>query len=161
MGDMGKMKVFVSHKLIEENLLKSMVAILKKWDYEPLFSEEKIINGYISEKLKRLMNESEFAIILYTKLASESQTVNQEIGYLTKSGKPIFVLKGEDVNMNGFLYGYDSIILNKNKNTDIKLLKPILDDYKFKIERKEFVKSIVAGTVLGVGLSLLFNHNDK
>lgn len=158
---MEKMKVFVSHKLIEENLLKSMVAILKKWDYEPLFSEEKIINGYISEKLKRLMDESEFAIILYTKLASESQTVNQEIGYLTKSGKPIFVLKGEDVNMNGFLYGYDSIILNKNKNTDIKLLKPILDDYKFKIERKEFVKSIVAGTVLGVGLSLLFNHNDK
>jgi hypothetical protein len=64
---------------------------------------------YLWEKIKRMIEDSEIILALYTQNARYSAYVNQELGYAHKAGKLIIPLVEKGVKPPGFLEGVEYI----------------------------------------------------
>lgn len=155
------MKVFISHSLTDTDLLQQVVNKIKEWGYEPVCCENTVLTDTITQKIKDSIDSSDYGLVIYTESASKSAFVNQEIGYLKKTDKPIFIIREADVELLGFIYGYDSIMLNKNGKTCISKLKQSLDTYNVLLRQeiaKEKQTRAIVGTLAGVGIVALISN---
>lgn len=143
------MNVFISHSLEDKVLLKAIVERIKEWGHTPKYTEAETVAGYVTEKVHRLIDESEFTLLLYTKKAEHSQFVNQEIGYIHKSKKPIFVIKEENVQLSGFIYSNDYTQIN-DKGIDLSGLKMAISKHESNLNQKAALTifSIIGGLTL-------------
>ena len=158
------MRVFISHSLKDKELLVNIEKIIRSWGYEPVFSEQTVHAGTITDKIKKLMDSSDFVLILYTDNVTQSNFVHHEIGYFENSNKPIFIIKGNNVSIDsGLIYGYDSIEINANGKVNLSPLKKSLDEHNALIKQKIISKKRenVIMTIGTIGLALLFGSESK
>ncbi len=73
-------------------------------------------NNLITDKIKNAINDSQCALVLWTKKGRGSQFVNQEVGY-AEDKKLIIPLVEKGVPLGGFLYGRDCIEFERNNPT--------------------------------------------
>lgn len=141
------MNVFISHKTANKALLNNIVECITKWGHTPKYAEWETAPCEIQQKIKELIDESDFFLLLFTKEASESQFVNQEIGYACKSNLPMLILKDEDVKLEGFIHSHDFTIL-KNEEEYLPRIHKAIDNNEKKVKKVEETKEDVVATLI-------------
>ena len=83
-----------------------------------LIAEHEIdINHSISDKIKVMISDCHFGLVLLTKNGFNSGFVREEIGFLEAKGKPnlLIIEKGLENEYSGFKYGHEYIELNPDQ----------------------------------------------
>jgi len=109
---MVKFSVFISHTngASDMAVVKEMASQLRKIGVHPYIAEEDRVPGSnLAEKIKGKIDTCDMAIGLWTKNASNSKYVNQELGYFEGSGKPYFLFVENGVKPSGFAEGLEFI----------------------------------------------------
>lgn len=115
------MKVFVSHSTKDKKLLEALTRQLRPSGIELLIAEHHYeLTRTTSQKIEKMIDECDVAIVLLTKRGFNSVFVQQEIGYIIKTGKPLLqtVEKGFENKISGFNFGRDYILLNPSNAED-------------------------------------------
>jgi len=128
------MKIFVSHSLVDKELLESIQKTLSASGMQLLIAEHILeLNVTISEKIKRMINLCDVGLVLLTRNGINSHFISEEIGYLEAKSKLIIrvIEKGYTSQYSGFKYGMDFIELDTlDPNKAINLITDILIKHK-------------------------------
>ena len=112
------MKIFVSYSSKDKNTIVERIRqVITKNGFTPLIAEDNnSLSETITQKVERLINDSELAVVVLTQNGQSTAFVQQEIGYLKKAEKPMLLLveKGLEKEVGGFLYGRDYLIVDPN-----------------------------------------------
>lgn len=114
-----RFNVFISHASEDMVLVDKFVEVLRWNNINPLVAEYSQEPGLLlwKDKIKRLIKQSDFFVILYTYTAQNKPKVHQEIGSAGMSNKRIILLLDSGINQNT-LPGYlEAIEIIKNLNT--------------------------------------------
>ena len=82
------MKIFISHSISDKQLIKTLINRITPLGIKLLIAEHYFsTHNTITSKIEKLIDYSDFAIILLTENGFNSNFVHQEIGYIKKVGK--------------------------------------------------------------------------
>jgi len=128
-----KLKIFISHSSKDEELLKWAIDTIKIAGCEPIYFEHTTHDGNVAEKIENLIKKADHCIIIYTGNATKSQFVNQEIGYIYKEKGGMTIIKRKKTKLNGFIYGYDSMMINDTEKLirKLKSLNKEFDEFDY------------------------------
>lgn len=129
------MNVFISHCLKDKELLYNFAIKLAQWGHNPIFAEDSLYSSTVSSKIEDLIDRSQACVLLYTKEASNSKFVNQEIGYIHKSRKPVFIIKEEEPELSGFVYEHDNLLIKDESSFD--KLRTALENLEYAIKESK------------------------
>jgi TIR domain len=119
------MKVFLSHAIIDKDLIRALKNRCSKNGLQLLIAEHTIgLNKTITEKIELMIRESKIALFLLTANGNESKFVQQEIGYVQSLKKPALYIVQKGKQITGFAYGRDYIELDP-ENPDEAIKKAI------------------------------------
>jgi hypothetical protein len=129
------LKVFISHSNKDIDIVKKLEAKMKQEGFKAYIAEEiKQPGKYLPKKVQDLICKSDCVLVLYTKNASRSKWVNQEIGYALAVNKPLIPIVEKDVSYLGMLIGLEFILFDrKNPNEAIT----ITIDYLKKLQKEK------------------------
>ena len=107
------------------------------------------------EKIQKAIDDSDAFIVLLTKQASTSPSVNQEIGFAKKAGRKIIPMVEEGVDVGVLLQGYE--VLRFNLENVQEAIKKVTD-YIAKVFPKKEDDTLIKITcgVLVVMLGIIF-----
>lgn len=123
------MKIFVSHSLKDQELIKGVKTTLEPHGITLFIAEHNFdMQQTITQKIETMIRNCDVALILLTKKAFNSKFVQQEIGYINSCRKPFLqvIEIGLEKKITGFNFGRDYIAhdptlpietLNKIKNS--------------------------------------------
>ena len=135
------MRIFISHSTKDKVLMQGLQQSLEPHGLLLLIAEHhKNLTCTTSEKIEKMINECDVALVLLTKHAFKSTFVQQEIGYIQKANKPLLqvVQKGIEEKISGFNYGHDFITLDmKNQENAIETVRKILLKHWSKLEEEK------------------------
>lgn len=104
------LNVFISHSFKDMKLLDRLNSALSTMDVEPYVAEADPRYGEsLPEKIEHAIDSAHAVIVILTKEASISASVNQEIGYAKKAKKLIIAIVEEDANVGVMLQGLEVI----------------------------------------------------
>lgn len=164
---MVKFTVFISHTngASDMTVVKEMASQLKKIGVHPYIAEEDRVPGSnLAEKIKNNINICDMAIGLWTKNATNSKYVNQELGYFEGSGKPYFLFVENGVKPSGFAEGLEHIPFDsKDPAIGLNYVTDYMNKMKCDKENKEYwVMAIgIAVIILDVITSFLLLSRKK
>lgn len=131
------MKIFISHSLKDEIVIREIKDALLKEGFEPyIATEKKQPGGHLSRKVKRDIDSSDVFLAVLTQNAVSSAWVNQELGYA--EGKVhIIPLIQKGIEPPAFLQGreyleLDVSQLDKTINECISYLREYQSDMRGK-----------------------------
>ena len=135
------MKIFISHAIKDKDHIEHIDKTLSPYGFELLIAEHfQDVNNIISEKIEKLINSCDIALILLTEKGFNSNFVQQEIGYIKKSNKPFIQLvqKGLGNQITGFNFGRDYISYDvENRESSLIIVKEtLLNQWKLLEEKK-------------------------
>ena len=102
------MKIFISHSLADQNLIREFKNTLEPHNITLLIAEHyNNLENNITEKIENMIRESDVALILLTENGFASHFVQQEIGYIKSQKIPYLQLVelGFENKIKGFNYG--------------------------------------------------------
>jgi nucleoside 2-deoxyribosyltransferase len=111
------MKVFISHALTDQDILKRIKETLEPHGLQLNIAEHYVdIERSITQKIENMIIQSDIALILLTQNGFNSHFVQQEIGYIKSLNKPFIqvVQSGFENKIKGFNYGHDYFELDPN-----------------------------------------------
>jgi hypothetical protein len=127
------MKLFISHAIRDKQLLKKLKINLEPYGIKLLIAEHfEDLEDDVTEKIEKLIETSDAALILLTENGFNSVFVQQEIGYIKKANKPYLQLIQKGIKIKGFNYAKGGIELDP-ENPEIALRKSrkaLLDHWK-------------------------------
>ncbi len=117
MSDIGLTQnfgVFISHASEDTELVNSFAKILRWNNINPLVAEYFTEPGFLlwKDKIKRLINQCNYFVVLYTHNAQNKVKVHQEIGSAGIKEKRIIVLLQEGIDrrdLPGYLEGLEIV----------------------------------------------------
>ena len=108
----GIMKVFISHTIKDENeekLASILQKILADKKIEGYIAEnKKEYDQYIKDKIIGKILESDHMVAIITTNATESASVNQEIGYALRDGIKPIIMREKDTKIGVLTFGLDT-----------------------------------------------------
>lgn len=138
------MRIFVSHAISDQVLIKKILETLKPYGLELLVSEHYIdIEKNITTKIETMIKQCDVALILLTKDGFNSHFVQQEIGYIKSQRRPFLQLVeiGMQEKIKGFNFGYDYILLNPNEpQIAVEKIKYVLLNYWDRLRQRQQIK---------------------
>ncbi len=141
------MKIFISHAIIDQALIKSIKQTLEPHSLTLFIAEHYVdLKQSITEKIEKMIRQSDVALILLTENGFNSKFVQQEIGYIKSLRKPYLQLvqTGIENKITGFNYGRDYISLDLNQpNIALEKVKNALLNY-WKKQQKRRRQKILA-----------------
>ena len=112
-----KDKIFVSHSIRDEYLIRNLQKDLDKYGFEIIIGEDKSEPGsLLEEKFKRLIQSSTLFLALITESALRSKWVNLETNYAVSINKPFILLKEKSVNIHS---PYEWTEFDRNDSTTL------------------------------------------
>jgi hypothetical protein len=147
------MKVFISHSMIDKNLVSALDSVARSLRIQPLIAEHSVSMTSITEKVEKMILESDLVIVVLTRDGFNSNFVQQEIGY-AKGKKPLLLLveRGYEKSVSGFVYGHDFISVDPwNLQPAVPMIQRILASQKQKVEKQEAI-----GQLILAGAGILF-----
>ena len=169
------MKVFISHSFADDD--KKLAYELRRHLMENgiegyLAEEKKEYPTQIREKILKAINDSDYLVAIYTKMAKESASVQQEIGYA--SGKHIGVIimsEGEVPLDNLIIFGIEPEIFTKENFREhcfnvIAYLRKKCDPHKpmpvkiKEIQNGKFLK-LVNGDITETNVDVIVNSANS
>lgn len=127
------MKIFISHALVDQELIKGIKQSLEPHGLTLFIAEHyEDIERTITEKIENMIKQSDIALILLTKNGYKSVFVQQEIGYIQSQKKPYLqvVQTGLEKKIKGFNYGRGYVLLDpKQPNLALEKVKRSLLSY--------------------------------
>jgi hypothetical protein len=109
------MKIFISHALADQELIKGVKQSLEPHGLTLFIAEHyEDAERTITEKIENMIRRSDFALILLTKNGYKSVFVQQEIGYIKSQNIPYLqvVQTGLEKKIKGFNYGKGYVLLD-------------------------------------------------
>jgi hypothetical protein len=136
------LKIFIIHSNKDMDIVEKLKSKLKQEGFKVYIAEEiKRPGKYLPKKVQNLIRKSDCVLVLYTKNASRSKWVNQEIGGALTIKKPIIPIVEKGVYKLGMLEGLEYIPFEK-ENPDKAIISVINSLKKLQKEiskiRKEF-----------------------
>lgn len=134
------MKIFVSHALIDHDLIHGIKKTLEPHGITLFLAEHyEDLERKITEKIENMIRISDVALILLTENGFNSNFVQQEIGYINSLKKPYLQLVqvGIEKKITGFNFGKDYILYDPNLPQEAldKMTRAILVYWK-QVEQK-------------------------
>jgi hypothetical protein len=149
------MKIFISHSISDKQLIKTLINRITPLGIKLLIAEHYFsTHNTITSKIEKLIDHSDFAIILLTENGFNSNFVHQEIGYIKKAGKHSIqiVETGQEKNITGFIYGKDYLKYDpKNPDTLVEQLTNLLikiRNQKLRADNKRRIVQVNANRAL-------------
>ncbi len=141
------MKIFVSHAIKDNKLIRDLKIALEPHGLELLIAEHHPDIDYynVTEKIETMINSCNVALFLFTKSGFNSNFVQQEIGYIKSSKIPYLqvVEKGIEKKITGFNFGKGYIEYSPNEpDVALKKIKRSFLNYlkTVEIKRQEQLK---------------------
>lgn len=138
------MKIFVSHALTDQDLIKEVKNTLEPHGITLFIAEHyQDLKLSITQKIENMIKQCDVALILLTKNGYNSQFVQQEIGYIKSCQKPSLqvVQIGLEKKITGFIYGHDYITHDPTQpQATLEAIKRSLLSYWRKVEKKRIEK---------------------
>ena len=135
------MKIFISHALIDSELIENIKINLEPHSIDLLIAEHYVdMQNTISQKIEYMIKSCDVALFLLTENGFNSKFVHQEIGYMQSLKKPMLQLVqvGLEDKISGFIYGKDYIPYDPKKpELALNRTKKILLDYWRKAEQRK------------------------
>jgi len=131
------MKIFVSHAIKDSNLINDLKSALEPRGLQLLIAEHHSDINYstVTDKIEKMINTSNIALILLTNNGFNSNFVQQEIGYIKSAKIPYLQIieKGLEKKITGFNYGKGYIEYSpESPQTTIDKIKQSLLDHWIK-----------------------------
>lgn len=149
------MKVFISHSMKDAHLVDALRSIAASAGIVPLIAEHVIdLQNTVTKKIEEMISDADLVLVVLTNEGFNSTFVQQEIGYATKSNKPLLVLveQGCEQRISGFIYGRDSVIIDPwNPHPAFEKVTRVLTSQRQEKEKQESIR-----TLLFAGLGILF-----
>ena len=152
-------KVFISHSMdeMDQDLVDEIEELCNMFDIDPYIAENRPkYQEYISEKIKKYINDSDILLAVYTELGSQSKFVNQEIGYAEGREIPYIILKEKGVSSSGFFYGKDVIEYDPYDEDDINAALNQLINYLDDLKTTKMIRNVVGIGLAAAGAILLY-----
>lgn len=134
------MKIFVSHALTDQDLIKGVKNTLEPHGIALLIAEHyQELQLSITQKIENMIRQCDVALILLTNNGYNSNFVQQEIGYIKSCRKPSLqvVQAGLEEKITGFIFGHDYILHNPAKpQITLDRIKGILLNYWQQVEQR-------------------------
>jgi predicted nucleotide-binding protein len=161
----SNMKIFVSHALTDKELLNRLSHSLNPYGIKLFIAEHYIsMTQTITQKIEKMIDQCDAALILLTQNGFNSNFVHQEIGYIKKAKKPSLnvVEDGFEDKITGFIYGNDYVKYDpKNPDSAVSIITNSFVDYYNKQKQiKESNQNIFIGLGLLVGALFLISSNE-
>ena len=141
------MNIFVSHSMRDKNLTDRLRGLIKKNGFTPLIAEDETsLSETITQKVERLIADSELAVVLLTRNGNSAGFVQQEVGYLQKSAKPMLLLveKGLEKDVSGFLYGRDFLTVDPDDiDSGLRSTEERILSFEFLWRQKRAIGTII------------------
>jgi len=142
------MKVFISHSLTDQDLIKRIKDTLEPHGLQLFIAEHyEDIERTITEKIENMIKRSDVALFLLTKNGYDSHFVQQEIGYIKSQNIPYIQIieLGFENRIKGFNYGKGYILLDPAQPniTLEKVKRTLLNYWKEKKEEKRQKQAIL------------------
>lgn len=103
-------QLFLSHSFVNEKLVEELKSSFKQPGVDLYVAESDPRYGSsLPSKIEEAINSSDALLVILTKDASNSASVNQEIGYGKGAGKMIIALVEEGVNPGVLLQGTEQL----------------------------------------------------
>jgi hypothetical protein len=138
------MKLFVSHSLKDQELIKSVKNTLEPHGITLFIAEHHLaLRQTITQKIETMIRDCDVALILLTKRGFNSKFVQQEIGYIQSCQKPSLqvVQLGLENKITGFNFGRDYIQYDPlTPITTLTKMKNSLLSYWKKIEEQRIAQ---------------------
>jgi len=156
------LKVFISHSVADLNVVSKMYDLLGAAGITVYIAELQPQPGVlISEKVEKMIGESDYFIALLTQDGVRSPFVNYEIGIAKKSNKPIIPLLEEGVQIPLYLQQREILWFKRdNPERSVEWLIKYLN-YIRKEKAKAALMSALATlslvAIVGIGLLGLFS----
>jgi hypothetical protein len=129
------MKVFISHSLKDRYIVDFLQYHLSNNGITAYIAEHYLsISSTISDKILKMINDCDIALIFITNNGFNSDFIQQEIGALKAKNKHCITIvqKGCEAKITGFLYGTDYFVFDNHN------LNSVLNDISnWLIQRKE------------------------
>jgi hypothetical protein len=155
-------KVFLSHSFEDRLLVGPLEDSLKGVGIDPYMAEEHPDYGdELPKKIEEAIDSSQAVLVVLTKRANLSPSVNQEVGYAKKGGKLIVALVEEGVVTGVLLQGIEVVKFTTDRiHEAIGHINAYFDSLKEKEPKKKdwlmvvglaavIVLAFVAGYVVG------------
>lgn len=155
-------KVFLSHSFEDKSLTDALDDSLRGVGVEPYMAENHPNSGSeLPNKIEQEIDSSQAVLVVLTKKANLSRSVNQEVGYAKKGGKLIVALVEEGVVTGVLLQGIEVVKFTADRiHEAIERVNEYFDSLKEKETSKKdwliilglasvVVLSFVAGYVVG------------
>lgn len=154
-GERVAYQLFVSHSFRNEELVNELQSSFKQPGIELYVAESDPQYGSpLAAKIEQAIDTCDALLVVMTKDASNSASVNQEVGYGKKSGKLIIALVEEGVNPGVFLQGIEQLRFSLDRLTDA--LNRVVDYVEGKAKKKDsdnafwFVMGLAAIAIIGI-----------
>jgi len=163
------MKIFVSHSFDDGAFLshlKESLNFKQNNKFELLIASEKYdpINT-VSNKITKFIDRSDICLVMLTEKGINSNFVQQEIGYITKTKKPsiLLVQKGLENKITGFISDKDYIIYDPERPEDcINKIMKTFNKFENEMSSEESKAGILfALGALAIGVILAGVNSDS
>lgn len=149
--------VFISHSTKDLNVVNEFAKWLRANNVVVHIAESQIQAGKrLSEKVSKLINQSDCILAILTIEGARSKWVNQEIGFAVRGGKLVVSIVEEGVEVKGFLESLEYIPFNRRNPYDaVTRAVEYLRTLAIRKEEQERGRLIFGGLLLLFGLLAL------
>lgn len=149
--------VFISHSTKDLNVVNEFAKWLRANNVVVHIAESQIKAGTrLSEKVSKLINQSDCVLAILTIEGVRSKWVNQEIGFAVRGGKLVVPIVEEGVQVKGFLESLEYIPFDRRNPYDaVTRAVEYLRTLAIRKEEQERGRLIFGGLLLLFGLFAL------
>jgi TIR domain len=150
--------VFVSHSFKDSELVNSLRVALSSAGIDPYLAEIDAKYGIrLPEKIGNAIDSADAMIVVLTKEANASASVNQEVGYAKKAQKLIVAMVEEGVIAGAMLQGIEVVKFTVDKIGEaIEKITGYVQKLANKANQKELAWTIVGAAVAILAIVALF-----
>lgn len=150
--------VFVSHSFKDSELVESLRSALSSAGVNPYLAEADAEYGEnLPEKIANAIDSSDAMIVILTKQASVSPSVNQEIGYAKKAQKLIVAMIEEGAALGVMLQGTEVARFTVDKVGEaVEKVTTYVQKLAKKSHQKGKVRIIAGAAVVVLAIVVLF-----
>ncbi len=156
-------KLFLSHSFSDRNIVRELRSSFSQPGIELYVAEVDPRYGqFLPSKIERAIDACDAVLVILTRKAGESASVNQEIGYAKRAHKRIIALVEDGANVGVLLQGIEYLAFSIDKLAEaidrIVHYVQMLVKAKDKDDLLELSLTIVVIAILGVVVLMLLSR---
>lgn len=159
-------RLFVSHGFRDTLILERLRSSFSQPGIQLYVAEADPRYGEsLPKKIEKAIDSADAVLVVMTKQASESASVNQEIGYAKKAGKQIIALVEQGASIGVLLQGIEYLLFSIDKLADaaervVNYVETVVEKKKTRDDILEFSLILVSIAIIGL-IALIYSRKKS